>query len=224
MKKIILTIFLSYAFAASAAGQVTTLKNDIPESQYRAAETKAAELLKTANFRSIWTKEYFADRAKAAILQERTLIELIPPDKKRMVDEKFYDTPSRVERIWVDKVLYEKRNDEAWQKYSGGTGINQRIESGQVKNQFRHLPSIDLDGQKTEFYELVSIRTANKFSQNGYVVVKYIRTTRSWYSADGKLLKEIEETMIEGREEMLRETTVYKYDPLDLKIEAPSIK
>ncbi|MGB2752433.1 MAG: hypothetical protein WBC19_10290 [Pyrinomonadaceae bacterium] len=202
---LILTLFL---VAVTAAGQVTTLKNDIPESQYLAAEAKAAGILKTANYRSVWTKEYFEDRAKAATLQERTLIELIPPDKRRIVDEKFYDKPSRVERIWVDKALFEKRNDEPWQKYSGGTGINQRIESGQVKNQFRYLPAIDLEGETTNFYELVSTRTANKFSQNGYAIVKYIRTTRTWYSLDGKLLKEIEETMIEGQEEMLRETTI----------------
>lgn len=222
--KIAVFILMMFLAAVTAAGQVTTLKNDIPESQYVAAEAKAAELLKTANYRSVWTKEYFADRSKAATLQERTMIELIPPDKRRVVDEKFYDKPSRVERIWVDKALYEKRNDEPWEKYSGGTGINQRIESGQVKNQYRYLPSTDLEGEKTNFYELVSTRTANKFSQNGYVVVKYIRTTRTWYSVDGKLLKKTEETMIEGQEEMLRETTIYKYNPKDLKIEAPEMK
>ena len=42
---LILTMFLA---AVSAAGQVLTVKNDIPESQYLAAAAKAAELLKTA--------------------------------------------------------------------------------------------------------------------------------------------------------------------------------
>ena len=38
--------------------------------------------------------------------------------------------------------------------------------------------------------------------------------------SDGKLLKSVEETMVEGREEMLRETTTYEYDT-KIKIEAP---
>ena len=51
--------------------------------------------------------------------------------------------------------------------------------------------------------------------------VRYVRTTRVWYSAEGKILTKTEETAIEGREEMVRETTTYEYDPKDLRIEAP---
>ena len=63
---LILTMFLA---AVSAAGQGLTVKNDIPESQYLAAGAKAAELLKTANYRAVWTKEYFNDRSTTATLQ-----------------------------------------------------------------------------------------------------------------------------------------------------------
>ena len=208
-------------FAGLAAGQVTTLKNDIPESQYVAADAKAKELLKTANYRSIWALEYFEDRSKPGRLSEKTLIEIIQPDRKRAVEEQFYDMPSREESIWVDKALYFKRNEEPWVKYSGGSGINQRTESGQVTNQYRFLPAVEFEGKKADFYEHISVRTANKFSQTDYVVVRYVRTTRTWYSLEGKLLKIIEDTTIEGKEALSRQTTTYEYDPKDLKIEAP---
>lgn len=218
---LILTMFLA---AVSAAGQVASLKNDIPESQYLAAEATAKELLKSANHRSVWTKEYLEGRSKAPTLQEKKLREVIQPDKWRTVEEKFGEKPSREERIWAEKALYVKRDDKPWQKFSGGGGGGMRMESGQVKNQYRYLPAIDFEGNKADFYEHISIRTANKFSRTDFVVVRYIRTTRIWYAADGKLLKKLEETAIEGREEMLRETTTYEYDPKDLKIEAPVMK
>lgn len=218
---LILTMFLA---AFTAAGQVTTLKNDIPESQWTTAAVKGMRLLRLLNYRSVWTKEYFADRSKDGELQEKTLHEVVQPDKWRKVEEVFIGKPSREEIIADGKAFYFRRNDGPWRKGGLGNGSGGGIESGQVKYQYRYLPSVDLDGETTNFYELVAIRTANKYSQNGYAVVKYVRTTRTWYSIDGKLLKKIEETMIEGQEEMLRETTTYKYDPKDLKVEAPTIK
>ena len=54
--------------------------------------------------------------------------------------------------------------------------------------------------------------------------VRCFLTARVWYSAKGEIHKKTEETAIEGREEILRETVTYEYDPKDLKIEAPVIK
>lgn len=215
---LIITIFLA---AASVAGQVTTIKNDIPESQYLTAVAKAQELRNNSNYRSVLTKEYLEDRSKDAKLQAKTLHEVIQPDSWRMVDETFYGKPSREERIWVDEALYVKINDGQWQKYKGGGVGGSRIESGQIKNQYRFLAAIEFEGGKADFYEHISIRTANKASQNDLVTVRYVRTTRSWYSLDGKILKKIEENTIDGHEDMLRETTTYEYNPKDLKIEAP---
>ena len=221
--KFVPVFFVSMFFVVGLSAQVTTLKNDIPESQYLAEEAKAKELIAKANYRSVWTLDYFEDRSKNSKLSEKKLREVLLPNKWRTVEETFYEKPTRDERIWDGKFLYSKTNDGPWEKWGrgNGSGSGGGVESGQIKNQFRFLPSIDYEGGKADFYELVSVRTANKFSQTSYVVVKYIRTTRTWYSTDGKLLKKIEETMIEGREEMSRETSTYKYDPLDLTIEAP---
>ena len=50
---LILTTFLA---AVSAAGQAVLLKNDIPESQYLAAEAKAAELESQITISRLGTK------------------------------------------------------------------------------------------------------------------------------------------------------------------------
>lgn len=215
---LILTIFMA---AAVAAGQVLTAKDDISAEKYFAAEKKAEELLKTANYRSVWTKEYFADRSKAAELEEKKLYEVLHPDKWRSVDEIFVPQRRREEIISDGKAYYFRTNDRPWSKGGLGNGSASRSESGQVKNQYRYLPEVDLGGKKAELYELISIRTANKYySQTEFRTVRYIRTTRIWYS-DGKILKKSEETTVEGREEMLIEVTTYEYDPKDLTIEAP---
>ena len=91
--------------AVSAAGQVLTVKNDIPESQYLAAEAKASELLKTANYRVVWTKEYVDDRSNTAILEEKRLKEVVQPNKSRTIDERFIGKGRRIENIFDGKAF-----------------------------------------------------------------------------------------------------------------------
>ena len=217
-------IFAMFVSAVAAAGQVVTLKNDIPESQYLAAEAKAKELLKTANYRSVWTTEYFEDHSKTGNLKERKVIEIIPPDRKRTVEEKFSGSRSRIELIRVDFAHYIRGDDTPWIKFPGLHGFDIGLEVVGKKNQYSSLPSIDFEGGIADFYER---RSSGKFqdpAQMDGVYVRAIRTTRLWYSLDGKILKKLEEIMAEGRKQMSRETTTYEYDPKDLKIEAPVIK
>ena len=172
----------------------------------------------------VWTKEFFADRSKEAKLQEKTIREVLQPNKWRTIEERFIDNPSREERIWDGKALYVRLGDKPWEKFDGGGSTGARLETGQYRTQYKFLPAIDFEGGKADFYEHVSIRTANKYSQNNLIVVRYVRTTRSWYALDGKILKKTEETIIEGREEMLRETTTFEHDPKNLRVEAPHLK
>lgn len=219
--KNILPAILVLLFVFTASGQVTTLKNDIPEKQFFVAEITAAEKLKIANYRSVWTKEFFAEGSKEAKLQERAVTEVLQPNKARSVVEQFSDNPSREEIIRDGTAFYVRHGDEQWKKLNGGGGRPVQYLQMQDRIQRQYLPSVDFEGGKADFYEDISTRTANKTSNNEVVVVRYVITTRAWYSLDGKLLKRIEETTIEGKEETLRRTTVYEYDPKDLKIEAP---
>ncbi|HMT09295.1 MAG TPA: hypothetical protein PKA82_14930 [Pyrinomonadaceae bacterium] len=214
-------LFVVVTLAVAAAGQVTTLKNEIPASRYYNVEKKAAELLKQTNYRSIWTKEYFLDRAKPARLQERKLYEVIRPNKWRSLDESYYDKPKREEIIAVGKSFYWKYEAEEWRKGDLSDGSDFAIDAGPSASQFRYLPAVDLDGIVTEYYEEKALRADAAFATYASDILTHVRIGRSWYSADGKLLKKVVERTIEGYEELLRETTTYEYDPKDLEIEAP---
>ena len=222
--KVAALIFTMFLAAVSAAGQVAALQNDSPEVKSFLAEIKAGEILKTANYRSVWTKEFVAERSKEAKLQERMVSEVIQPNKARSVVEQFSDTPSREEIIRDGKAFYIRQGDKPWQRFNGDGGRSVQFVQMPYRIQFRFLPSVEFEGGKADFYEYVTIRTSNKSSKKDAVVVRYVITTRSWFSTDGKILKKIEETTVEGRVEMVRETTTYEYDPKDLKIEAPAIK
>ena len=222
--KIALLFIVVLMFAGLATAQVTTSKNSISERRYFAAAAKANELVEKANYRTIWTKEYFEDHSKTEKLKERKLIEMIRPDRKRTVEERFADSRSFVEIIRVEFAQYIRGDDTPWIKFPGIHGFDSGLEVLGKKNRYRSLPSIDFEGGIADFYER---RSSGKFqdpAQMDGVYVRAIRTTRIWYSLDGKILKKLEEIMVEGRKQMSRETTTYEYDPKDLKIEAPVIK
>ena len=222
--KVAALIFAMFLSAVVAVGQVVTLKNDIPESQYVAAVLKGFEILGKSNFRIVWTQESVLVSSKGAKLQEKYLSEFILPDKWRTVREKFYGYPKREENIKVDGSQYVKRDDKAWIKYSRGFGSGFGMGSGYERVSHKYTAAVEFDGGKADVYEVVSERYDNSGRSKENVVVKNIRTTRAWYSADGKILKKTEESTMEGREDVLRETTTYEYDPKDLKIEAPQMK
>lgn len=202
-------------------GQAPTIKNDIHMSVFLDVQDKADELIKKSSYRLTRLSEYFENRDKPGKVTETLLREVLQPDKWRTVEEKEFDGKhTRIERLWDGKTLYEKENDGEWRKFRGGTGVSGRIESGQVTNRYRHLGKVDLDGTLADLYEVETLRIANKFSATDMVVVRYVRKTRCWYSTEGRLLKKIEENMIEGREAMNRETTFIDYDP-KISIEAP---
>lgn len=219
MRTVVITIFLSCVFGVF--GQAPTIKNDIHMSVFLDVQDKANELLKKSSYRLTKTSEFCKDRDKPGKTTGKLLREVLQPGKWRTVEESENDGKTRKEeRVWDGKALYVKQNDGEWERFSGGTGVSGQIESGQVSQRYRHLGKTDLNGVQADLYEIEMLRVANKFSQNDIVVVRYARKTRFWFSAEGKLLKKVEENMIEGFPEMSRETTVIEYEPV-LKIEAP---
>ena len=201
--------------------QTSTIKNDIAEGDFVSLEAKGADILKGSSYRLTRKFEYFEVRGKPGRIFESSLKEVIQPNKWRTIEEKEYDgKQTKEERLWDGKALYIRNNDGEWGKFSGGSSGGGRIESGQVTKRHRYLGKVDLSGVSTGLYEIEMLRVANKFSANSMVVVRYLRKTLYWYSVEGKLLKKVEENMIEGREEQNRETTIIEYDP-KITIEAP---
>lgn len=216
---LILTMFLA---SDSAAGQVLTVKNDIPESQYLAAEAKAGELLKTANYRVIQTKEYFAQRSREAKLQEKLLLEFVQPDKKRTLWEEFYNKPRRNETISDGKASYSRTDNWPWSKDDALANYYETdVEIVPNRNQYKYVPAVEIEGKKAVYYEFIEIRKSNKSSKTDFPTIGYVCTMQLWFLLDGKILKKMEDCALEGRKDRLLWTTVYEYDPKDLKIEAP---
>lgn len=217
MLRLILPFLVAILFVSVLSGQ----KNEIPESEFLVKETFANEAITKSNRRSVRTLEYFEDRSKPGHLSERYTEEVLLPNKWRRIEEKDYaGKKSREERIWDGDALYGRLDDGEWKRYLGGGGTGARIESGRVTKTYRYLGASEMDGKKVETYQVQSVRVANKYTAADFFVVKYVRDSRFWFDTEGRLLKKVEETMIEGHPEMSRETTTVEYDP-KITIEAP---
>lgn len=217
MNRVVFIVLLAICSVQLTAGQ----KNEIPESEFLAKEIFANDAINKSNRRLIRTLEYFQDRSKPGRVAERYTEEALPPNKWRKIGEKDYaGKKTREERLWDGSALYVRLNDGEWKRYLGGAGGGTRIESGKVTKTYRYLGKSELDGKLVDTYQVQSVRVANKFTAADFYVVKYVRDTRYWFDASGRILRKIEETMIEGQPAMSRESTIVEYDP-KITIEAP---
>ncbi len=196
-------------------------QTEITEKQFNEVNAKGAELLSSSSYRSTRKLEYFEDRSKPGRASETSLKEVLIPDQWRTVEEKFYDKPTREERIWDGKFLYVKVNDGEWKRYNGGGSGGVDIETGQrITKSYKYLGKAALDNKQADLYENTIDRIARKMTVSDTFTVHYIRRTRYWFAIDGKLLKKLVENEIEGRNELSREITTVDYDA-NIKIEAP---
>lgn len=216
---LIFTIFLA---AVSVAGQVTALKNDISGAQFSSVEQKAQKVLKTATYRMSRTFEYFGSRNEPADLIERSVSEVIHPDKWRAVDVSKYPGPVKYEYIWNGKDFFKRTNDGEWTKPEHHwTEWRESRDSEHSAVRYRFLGKTDLNGAQANKYEVESLRVANPYAQNEILKFSGIRRATYWYDGTGRILKKVEVNSINDSEETLVETFDYVYDPKDLKIEAP---
>lgn len=171
-------------------------KNEISESEFLAKESSASDSITRSNRRLTRTLEYFEDKAGPGRLSESYIEEILPPNKWHKIEEKEYaGKKTREERLWDGSALYERLNDGAWKRYSGGGSAETSVESGKTKKIYRYLGRSELNGKQVEEYQVQSIRVANKFTATGPYVDKYVRDSRYWFDTDGRLLKKVEETM-----------------------------
>jgi len=149
------------------------------------------------------------------------ILEIIPPNKRREVEEiKSPTKNSRVERIWDGKNLYEKENCGEWKKYLGGGGISGDFTSGRTTTTYKFVGKETLNNKAADVYESESHRVANKMTQTSQYRVEYVTKTKYWISEDGLLLKTIKESEVVGSKALTRETAFYEHDS-NIKIEAP---
>ena len=220
--------FSFFTFCASAQEKTEKKSNEkvfneniIEESIFKELLAKTTENLKGKTYRLTETIEYFPDRDAKVESVTTKIFELIPPDKRREVEEiKSPTENSRVERIWDGKNLYQKENDGEWVKYLGGNSGGGSFTSGRVTTTYKFSGKETLNNRTAAVYESESRRVANKFTRTSQYQVEYITKTKHWISEDGLLLKTIKESEIVGSKALSRETAIYEYDS-NIKIEAP---
>jgi len=217
----IVSFLSSYASAQEKSIEKSSNQNVIKESEFKEILSKATENLKDKTYRLTKTEENFADRNAASESVKINILEIIPPDKRREVEEvKSATKKTRLERIWDGKNLYEKKDNGEWKKYSGGGGMSQSITSGKVTTTYRFIGKESLNEKNANVYETETRRVAYKLTQTSQYRVVYITKTKYWISEDGHFLKTLKESEVVGSNSLQRETEVYEYDA-NIKIEAP---
>ena len=153
-------------------------KNDVSEAVYRQASETAESLLEKANYKMERKLEFFAVREKPAHLSEWDIREVLRPDKWRTVEIRNYDgKTTKEERLWDGKTLFKRRDNGPWGRFAGGgTAYSAALESGQVTRTYRYLGETRLNGKPVDFYEMESLRVANKFSATNIIIVRYLKS------------------------------------------------
>ena len=220
---------LFFLSSCASAQEKTNTKSDekksdeniIEEGKFKEIIAGATENLKGKTYRLTKRKENFSDRDASSESVETNTLEIVPPDKKREIEEvKSATKNTRLERIWDGKNLYVKQNDGEWKKYSGGNSGGGNFTSGRMTTTYKFVGKETLDNKAADVYESESHRIANKMTQTSRYQVEYITKTKYWISEDGLLLKTIKESEIVGSKALSRETAIYEYDS-NIKIEAP---
>lgn len=198
-------------------------ENAIEEGKFKEILAKATQNLKGQTYRLTKTIENFYDRDANSESVETNILEIVQPDKKREVEEfKSAAKNTRTERIWDGKNLYEKVNDGEWEKYGGGGNGSGGgdYSPGRITTTYKFSGKTTLNNQTANSYEAETHRIANKFTRTSQYQVHYIVKTKYWISEDGRFLKILKESEIDGSKALTRETEIYEYDA-SIKIEAP---
>lgn len=216
MRLIPIVIAMALVWCVNAFGQ----QKEISEADFRALEARAQSLRNATSYRFTVTREQFENKAKPGKITYVRIWEQQLPDQWREVEEKTTgQIVEREERIWDGNYLYEKSNNGPWKKYNGGGSGGADIETGQITTNYYYIGKETAYDRETDRYEVQRTRTMRKPGKPDAVVE--VRKTIAWFLADGKLIKKQIETEIQNRNELSKETTVYEYEPKDLKIVAP---
>ncbi|MBK8467144.1 MAG: hypothetical protein IPL32_15085 [Chloracidobacterium sp.] len=198
---LILAVLVLSVFGVRA--QTTSLsekQKSITKKEFEKAEKKAKEMLKTATYRMTQTFEYFEEPDKSGALIERSIEEVVHPNKWRRVDESNYPRPSRHEYISDGKYFFKRKNDGDWIKSIGGsTELRESREPDDLTNvRYRFLGKANLHGTKADKYEVESLRVANPFSMTDMLTYSGSRCATYWFDELGRILRKVEVNGIDG--------------------------
>lgn len=216
---LILTMFLA---TISAAGQVTSPENTISNSEFTTVDERAGNLLSSTLRKRVTTiKEFTKNRSIPFKISEKIVREFDRPSGLREVIETYGKVRVIRERISTGRQTHTRTDNGPWTE-AANRSFDLTLRSFYPEtHQFRRLLSVELDGEKVDYYEIngtvygTSCDGVGECTKFPYQV-KYT----SWISSNGMVLKRVMETD-RGQTAVWRETITYEYDPKDLKIEAP---
>ncbi len=218
---LLIITFTFFLGSCVSAQEKIIVEKDMEEKDFNEIQTIAAEKLQNKIYRLTKTKEDSSDRDANPQSFSVSILEIVPPNKRREIEEfKSATKNTRTERIWDGKHFYEKENDGDWKKYDGWGGGSGSGSSGKITTTYKFIEKTTLNNQKVNVYEVEMNRIANKFTQTSRFEVHYVEKTRYWISEDGYSLKTVKECEIIGSKSLTRETSIYEYDN-NIKIESP---
>ena len=215
-----LCFYMVLLFISSASAQ----SKEVTSIDVRKMEQKAMELLRSVPYRSTTIAETFPVRGEAANWKSKMILEVVPPDRTRQVQETLTsEKPDRREIISVSGTYSQRFNDGPWQvlppppDYVGPRNETPPIPvlKPKFEIQTRLVETLTENGRTVSVYEI-----KNKFTRevDGKEAVQ-LTSSRFWFRDDGFLLKKFAELENVGDPKIVINTTVYDYD--NIKIEAP---
>lgn len=209
--RLMLVLSMVFLNAAFVFGQ----EKLIEKKDYQEITTKAYANLKGKAYRTIYTYETFPDRNSSTTKSSKTITERVPPDRFRWI---FESDGEKKEIIQIGPKRYIKLNNNEW-KVDDGAGLGNGAGGGaQVESEsYKLIATNSLNGQIVDVYEKTEkLKNFSAGDENR----QEIWTTRYWIAKDGLLMKAEHEYETVSTKSLVREVTIYEYDP-NIKIEAP---
>jgi hypothetical protein len=213
-KKLFFFILFCLLPASAAFAQTKKIDHEEFYKPYRAA-------LKSFYENSYRKKVRFEDY-KNGVLESTSdwTYEYIKPDRKRYVEVRTLgNNISRAESIDIGLAKYCRKNDGEWKIASGfcGTGSGSGGPS-HIKSETFTVENAWVDGRKVKIY-----RNRNVYEREELGLAFW--QTTFWLDEKGNLLRdETKVGLLEPERLSWTSDSRFEYGPVDLKIEAPSIK
>lgn len=218
MMKILWIVFV----LAFCAPNLFAQARELARQEFERVLEKGNDLKNAVSHIETRTLEYFEDRDKQGHVSEQDVREVLISGQWRTVEVRNDgDTSVRSERLWDGRALYVRNGDGPWTKLSGWGSGSGELESGRFDFKYCYLGRVTVDGRAAELYEVRRDRIAKKTSATRTTEYHYVRITKYWFLADGRLLKMLRDETVDGSRALSRETTDVDYNTKDLKIEAP---
>lgn len=224
-----LSLFFICFFCLNSLAQ----RKEITKEEFSRARISAYERLNKNSNREYYEHSMFSDDETKPQTIVKTVIEYVPPDRRRSFGGAIYfdldysKTNPVSEFIRIGKTEYRKQKDGSWVKHEPTPPQKTNAVAREPKEERYFLTeNLTLDGKAVNLYEsFQEFVSEKKNSSTGEIYQERTQIRgKYWISKDGIIIKTEGESAFEGeRKNIIRNVRTYEIDP-NIKIEAPEIK